>query len=566
MAGAVKNFLFIMCSQLRADYLSLYGHPHIHTPNLTRLAQRGVTFTRAYSQSPLDTSSHISTYTGRYVSTHGSDLEYSPIRLSERTIGDYMRTLGYRSALIGKSCVRADVATMELLNLNPKTSAGIIASEAGFESYDRMDGLHPGDLNNPLNFYPLKYNQFLRENDYDSINPWEDFTAKTKSGKNAFFYENAAEPLAVHEQESETNYLVKRILKFIAEQKEKPWCAHLSLTKPHWPYAAPAPFNDMYGDADIIAPTRSEAEKENPHPLYNAFMQGRAAKKFSDNEKRAKIIPTYMGLIKQIDEQLGGLFRMMDKSGTFNNTMIIFTSDHGTYLGDHWLGEKDLFHDPVVRVPLVIYDPRPEANATRGTKCDELVELVDLLPTIMDATNLKEQPMHIEGVPLTPLLHGKQPINWRNAAFSEYNFSGSAIFDDLNISRTDSKATMVADEKWKYIHFKNMPAMLFDLVNDPHELKDLGREPGYEKAITQCRDKLLEWSLHHTSDTEPVEEEKNEWMLEKLGVYNGYWSVAEVDSENIEIEEESQQEIIPEVAPEIETTPETAADLWESKI
>ena len=369
----VKNFLFVMCSQLRADHLGLYGHPSIDTPNITRLAQRGVTFTRAYTQSPLDTASHISAYTGRYVSTHGSDRDYSPIRISERTFGDYMRQLDRRSALIGKSCIRGDFATMRMLNLNPNTSSGIIASEAGFESYDRLDGLHPGEPKNSLNFYALKYNDFLRHNEYNAANPWQDFTARTKTDKkNSFFYENAHLPLAVHELESETNYLVKRAIDFFRDHGNEPWALHLSLTKPHWPYAAPSPFHNLYNEEHIIAPTRSESEKENAHPIYQAFMQSPVAKTFADTKKRNHIIPAYMGLIKQIDEQLGGLFRMMDKSDMFRDTMIVFASDHGAYLGDHWLGEKELFHDPVVRVPLIVYDPRPEANGSRGVKSDEL--------------------------------------------------------------------------------------------------------------------------------------------------------------------------------------------------
>ncbi len=521
-----------MCSQLRADYLSLYGHPSLDTPNITRLAQRSVTFTRAYSQSPLDTPSHISSYTGRYVGTHGSDMDFSPIRLSERTIGDYMRNADLRSALIGKSCVRADFATMRLLNLNPRTSAGIIASEAGFESYDRLDGLHPGDANSPLNFYPLKYNSYLKEKEYEAVNPWEEFSAKSDTKSNAFFYENSHMPLGVHELESETNYLVQRTVDFFREHGDKPWCLHLSLTKPHWPYMAPAPFHNMYNQEHVMAPNRSEAERENPHPFYAHAMENTSARNFSDNAKRNNVVPAYMGLVKQIDEQLGGLFRMMDRSDMFRDTMVIFTSDHGAYLGDHWLGEKELFHDPVVRVPLIVYDPRPQANGSRGIKCDELVELVDLVPTMLDAAGIGAMPIHVEGYSLTPILHGKKPAKWRTAAFSEYNYSGSSMAKKMNTHALDAKITMMADEKWKYIHFKDYPAMLFDLINDPHELKDLGRESGYEKAVHHCREQLLEWSLHHTSDTEPEESEATYKALEKLGIYNGYWSVGEIANDN----------------------------------
>ena len=96
------------------------------------------------------------------------------------------------------------------------------------------------------------------------------------------------------------------------------------------------------------------------------------------------MIPAYMGLVKQIDDQLGVLFRVLDERGLSANTMIVFTSDHGDYLGDHWLGEKDFFHDCTVKVPMIVVDPSREADATRGTASDALVEAIDLVPSFVD--------------------------------------------------------------------------------------------------------------------------------------------------------------------------------------
>ena len=103
-----------------------------------------------------------------------------------------------------------------------------------------------------------------------------------------------------------------------------------------------------------------------PHPVYRAFMDLRVSSTFSRDEVRAEVIPVYMGLIKQIDDQLGVLFRFMQSAGSFDNTLIVFTSDHGDYLGDHWMGEKDLFHEPSVKVPLIVCDPRGGGRGARG--------------------------------------------------------------------------------------------------------------------------------------------------------------------------------------------------------
>ena len=141
----------------------------------------------------------------------------------------------------------------------------------------------------------------------------------------------------------------------------------------------------MYGPTDVLPAVRSEDERRDPHPVYREFMDLRVSAAFARDEVRAEVIPVYMGLIKQIDDQLGVLFRFMEQRGLLRHTLIVFTSDHGDYLGDHWMGEKDLFHEPSVKVPLIVCDPSPEADATRGTVCDALVEAIDLAPTFLEA-------------------------------------------------------------------------------------------------------------------------------------------------------------------------------------
>src|SRR5690606_2476765 len=124
------------------------------------------------------------------------------------------------------------------------------------------------------------------------------------------------------------------------------------------------------------------------------------------DEVRARVIPAYMGLIKQIDDQMGRLFGWMEERGLFENTMTVFSSDHGDYLGDHWMGEKDFFHEPSVRVPLIIYDPRSQADGTRGTASKHLVEGIDLPATFLEYFGAPAKPHIIEGRTLSPLLHG----------------------------------------------------------------------------------------------------------------------------------------------------------------
>ena len=126
-----------------------------------------------------------------------------------------------------------------------------------------------------------------------------------------------------------------------------------------------------------------------------------------------------MGLIKQIDDQIGVLVGFLAERGLLDSTMIAFTSDHGDYLGDHWLGEKDLFHDCSAKVPLIVVDPSAAADGTRGTVSDALVEAIDLVPSFIRYFGGEPKSHVVEGRALQPLLHGQAVTDWRRYAFSE---------------------------------------------------------------------------------------------------------------------------------------------------
>ena len=142
-ADPVRNVLFIMCDQLRLDALSCYGGEVIDTPNIDRLASRGVRFDNAYVQGAVCGSSRMSFYTGRYVQSHGARWNQVPLAVGQRTIGDHVRPLGVRPVLIGKTHMAADRRTMEWLGLDPEAPEAIYIAECGFEPEERDDGLHP---------------------------------------------------------------------------------------------------------------------------------------------------------------------------------------------------------------------------------------------------------------------------------------------------------------------------------------------------------------------------------------------------------------------------------------
>ncbi len=507
-----RNILFVMFDQLRWDYLSCYGHPHLETPHMDRLAAMGVRFTRAYVQAPLCGPSRMSTYTGRYVQSHGASWNATPLKVGEMTMGDHLRRAGMDCWLVGKTHMAADAEGMARLGLEPDSLIGARVAECGFDVFEREDGMRAVGPDGPLSEPGgTAYDAYLRARGYDGDNPWHDHA---NSGVDAqgnvlsgWFMRHASEAANIEEADSETPYLTRRGMAFIASRNDTPWLCHLSYIKPHWPYIVPAPYNTMYGPEHVLAPVRSDAEHAAAHPVLKAFMTTPVGQAFSRDDVRQAVIPAYMGLIKQCDDQLGVLLDWLEGTGRMQDTMIVLTSDHGDFLGDHWMGEKTFFHDAAVKVPLIIYDPSEDADVTRGTVCDALVEAIDLAPTFVEVAG-GEVPEHIlEGHSLLPLLRGE--ATWaRDRAICEYDFSATPLAEKLGLSVRDAVMFMVADTRWKLIHVEGgFPPILFDLQNDPDELIDLGADPRHAQVVAAMYDKLFRWTRRVSQRTTRTEAE-----------------------------------------------------------
>ncbi len=525
-----KNILFIICDQLRYDYLSCYGHKHLDTPNIDRLAAMGVRFEHAYVQAPQCGPSRASIYTGRYMTSHGSNWNRIPLRPSEKTLGDYLKALGYRTAVVGKTHMKPDLETYARLHIDATDPDIELAVHAGFEPYERDDGLNP----NPIVSDTLGYNKTLKEKGYDTENPWQenansvvDESGNVKSG---WLMENAYLPANIKEEDSETAYMTNRAMQFIDEAGGQPWCLHLSFIKPHWPYVAAAPYNALYHEADIQEAQRSEFEKENAHPVFAHLISKADSQTMAKDETRAKVIPTYMGLVKQIDDHMGRLLNYLEEKSLLESTMIVFTSDHGDYLGDHYLIEKLLFHDPSVRVPLIIYDPSSEADKTRGTVSKELAESIDLLPSFIDFAGgkLEDQAHRLEGASLLPLLRSQVVQNWRDYAVSEIDFHSTYFSDELNIPATECRAYMLFDKRYKYIFYEHFRPQLFDLQEDPHELNDLGESEHHKPIRADLHEKLFTWLRRRktrvTVDNNWMRAKKGSDFEKKIGMFIGYYN------------------------------------------
>ncbi len=490
-----RNILFIMCDQLRSDYLSCYGHLKLHTPNIDSLAERGVRFANAYCQAPLCGPSRASFYTGRYMSSHGVMANSDPTRLDEYTIGDYLRPLGFRSALVGKADNRKDPEVLGAFGIDPESDYARAAAAGGFEPFELHEGLYPDVL------LPDEqgYTRYLLRQGYQSKNPWQEFAncGVDQDGnlRSGWRLRNARFPARVAEEHSETAFTTDRAIDFLEQQDgDNPWCLHLSYVKPHWPLIAPSPYHKAYSAEDVQQVVRADAERDDPHPVVSAFMQQEYSESWARDDVRETVIPVYMGLVKQVDDHLGRLFSYLEERQLFDNTMIVFTSDHGDYLGDHWLGEKDLLHDVSAKIPLIVVNPNPTADGTRGSVCNELVEAIDLLPTFVEFAGGIINHERTEGHSLMPLLRShRAPDDWRNCAVSEIDYSDRGARELLDQPPQECRAVMIRHRRWKLIHYNGFRPQLFDLDNDPDELVDLGEDPARAGIRGKMIRRLVNW-------------------------------------------------------------------------
>lgn len=517
----VQNVLFIMADQLRADHLACYGHPYIRTPNIDALARKGVRFQNAFVNSGVCGPSRMSYYTGRYPSSHGATWNRVPLSVGEVTMGEYLRGHGQKLVLAGKTHVMPDHAGLERLNIDGGSELGRLLYQGGFQEIDRYDGHHePGDESG----YPA----YLRSHGYDSPDPWTDYViaANDANGNvvSGWHMRNAHLPSRVAEEHSETAYMTNQALGFMERMGQQPWVLHLSYVKPHWPYIAPAPYHNMYSYDQCLPLIRSPDELHDAHPVVQAYRQQEECVNFATEECPRVVRPTYQGLISQLDDHLGRLFDYMEKSGLMKNTLIVFTADHGDFLGDHWLGEKELFYDAAQRVPLILFDPRTEANATRGHVETRMVESVDILPTILQSLDIPLATHRLEGRSLQPLLHGTAD-SWRNTVYSELDYSYRLARLLRGKSPQNARAWSIRNERWVYVYWQDEPEQLFDLQSDPHQFQDLGRHDSHAAIRAEFRQQLLDWFSRRKHRTTVTDEaiEKGTNAYKKAGVFYGQW-------------------------------------------
>jgi arylsulfatase A-like enzyme len=486
------NVLFITADQWRADTLGAVGHPVVQTPNLDRLAASGVRFANHFAQTAPCGPARASLLTGMYMANHRVVGNGAPLDRRFTNMALEARKAGHAPTLIGYTDTTVD----------PR---GLDPADPSLRSYE---GLLPGfdvELNMPGP--PTPWLNWLRNQGYDV--PWGEAAVYEPlgvppAGRGATF-----PPAMFAAEHSETAFLTHRTLDWLSSRTQEPWFLHLSMLAPHPPWVVSEPYNAMYDPADMTAPVRAETTgaEAAQHPLMDHWLGRRTADIFTGGKELAagmteldqrQACATYCGLVSEVDANLGRILDFLEDSGQIDNTLIVFTTDHGEQLGDHHLFGKLGWFDQSFHIPLIIRAPNtPEGQ--RGGVVKGFTEAIDVMPTILEWLGLNV-PAQCDGHALTPFLQGKAPQQWRDAAHWEFDFRNprSLYLENIfGLSPDQCGMTILRTSEHKYVHMSGLPPILYDLREDPGETRNRAGDPAMRGVQLCLLEQMMTWRMGH---------------------------------------------------------------------
>ncbi|MBS3650531.1 alkaline phosphatase family protein [Pseudaminobacter sp. 19-2017] len=486
-AGRRPNVLFITCDQWRGDCLSAAGHPVVKTPNADALASEGVLFRRHYAGAAPCSPARACIYTGLYQMTNRVCQNGTPMDHRHWNIALAARALGYDPTLFGYTDVAPD----------PRERP------AGDPALRTYEGFLPGfTVRQALPEHQKQWLSWLKTRGVDATAPFPDIHRPAGNG-----HPEVSRAVPIYgRDETPSAFMAGEFIRWLGEQDE-PWFAHISFLSPHPPFIVPAPFNEMYGDDQ--GPTFHRAknwqEEAASHPfldyamrkmLKHSFIPGRAGlvRDWSEQEFRT-IRALYYGMISEVDSQLGRIWEGLRSAGAWDDTVIVLTSDHAEMMGDHFMLGKGGYFDQSYHLPLII-----KANgAAAGVVVDRFTEAVDLAPTILELAG-GDSPNWLDGRSLSPFLHGEMPGDWRDCAHWEYDFrsvSERIAEQYFGLPSQRCNLSVIRSERYKYVHFAGLPPLLFDLQEDPGELRNVAQDGAYRDVRLEYAERLLAWRAEH---------------------------------------------------------------------
>ncbi len=492
-----------MTDQQKADSLALYGNSHTRTPAIDALAERGVVVDGAICNYPACTPARAAVMTGRYPHTTGVRANHLHLPAHELHLPLVLDRAGYTLGLVGKNHVLPDGTLVSqfregtlALREFPK-----VVRDSGFQDTLARDGVladHRG--------------MFTEWFGADHFGPQgAEFDALRSFALRPEFWRSfaGAGTIPLPAEQCTSAVLGRRAGEFVRRHAgEAPWFLWLSFPDPHNPYLTPEPYASLYNPEQVNIPPEDPMTDK---PARHQITQRMNGMHIRDEAVIRKAVAVQYGQVTAIDDAIGSVLDVVEEVGEVSNTIVVFMTDHGGFVGDHGAWHKSLaFFDCLVRVPLVISWPGtvPAGRLARG-----FVEDVDVMPTILDLAGV-EPPPGIQGRSMAAALNGTSGVT-REMAFSEGGEAGDPVgWDDLPFLPDGpldcryfgwdgfqeawvGQGKMVRTEDLKYVWWANGDEELYDLRADPDELCNIAgaNDPDTAERKRDFKDALLGWTV-----------------------------------------------------------------------
>ncbi|HIO17040.1 MAG TPA: hypothetical protein EYN24_08015 [Gammaproteobacteria bacterium] len=431
-----QNVLVIVSDEHTREALGCYGADHMHTPNIDGLARRGTRFSHAYTPSPICVPARACIATGTYVHQNRCWSNAQPYHGQVTGWGHRLIENGHRVVSVGKLHHRSsrddNGFDTEIMPLHVKDGIGWARGLLGRNGSSWDAAAHFAEEIGPG---LCDYNQYDME------------------------ISAAACQWLRHEA---------------TKDPEKPWVLYASFVSPHYPLIVPQRYFDLYPPSQIEPPRLNTPTDHSEHPVLQAMRHYLNYDDFFDDQSRQVAKASYLGLCSFLDDHVGALIDALHDSGQYDNTLIIYTSDHGEMAGNHGLWTKCVMYEESAGIPLILSGPSVPKGEVRSTQAS----LVDLHPTILQATGLglSRDDLDLPGCSLLDLIDGETP---NRLVLSEYHDGGSI-----------TGMFMIRREQFKYVCYPGYPPQLFDLEKDPYESTDLAPEAAYQQEVQACHQAL----------------------------------------------------------------------------
>ncbi len=437
------NLLFIWTDEQRADTMAVYGNKKIRVPNMNRLAAESIVFKKAYVTQPVCTPNRSAVMTGLWPHMSGLLTNNIPLPRDTRCLNELIGDSYYRTAYMGKWHLGDE-----------------IFAQHGFDEWISMEDGYS-------NYYGDGRDQNARSSYHHHL-----LELGYKPGGGGKFSRNFAVSLPI--EHCKPKFLEQKACDFLRRHRSEPFMLYINFLEPHMPFTGP--LDDMYNPSEIDLPAsfNDPLEDNEPDNCKKKFKQ--CAKKYGTTEQDfRKLIARYWGLNSQVDRSVGAILDTLDQLGLADNTIVVYTSDHGDMMGAHRLVEKGLMYEEATRIPWMMRVP---SLGRRQQLIEQPVSQIDLVPTLLELMGHSEASANLPGQSLVPLIKGGKVD--RDHVFIEWN--------------TEPRIrTVVSPDGWKLCLSKEDKCQLFNLRQDPGETINFFDSGRHNDVISRLTKKIHQW-------------------------------------------------------------------------